>query len=76
MSTKTLGVVLGGSGRQKVGTELGSNDFYPNSIPAGDVPNFCRIYKVLALGVKLLGDGASQGILCVIGWLFHLLFTT
>ena len=30
MSTKTLGVVLGGSGRQQVGIKLGSLKLYPN----------------------------------------------
>ena len=40
MSTKMLGVVGQGLGCQKVGIELGSNDFYPKSIPTGVVPNF------------------------------------
>ena len=43
MSTKTLGLVRRGWGCEKVGIELGSSDFYPNSIPTGDIPNFCLI---------------------------------
>ena len=39
MSTKTLGGVGWGLVRQKVEIELGSGDFYPNSIPTGDVSN-------------------------------------
>ena len=44
MSTKALGVVGHGLGRQKVGIELGSGDFYPNSIPIGDVLNFFPMF--------------------------------
>ena len=40
MSTKMLGVVDRGWGHKKVGIEIKSNDFYPNAIPTGDVPNF------------------------------------
>ena len=43
MSTKALGVVGRGLGRHKLGIELGSGDFYTNSIPNGDVPNFCHL---------------------------------
>ena len=32
-----------GSGWQKVGIKLGSGDFYPDSIPTKDVPNFCPV---------------------------------
>ena len=27
----------------KVGSELGCDEFYPNCIPTGDVPKFCRL---------------------------------
>ena len=49
MSTKTLGVVGRGSVWQKVGIELGSFIFYPNSSQPGMFQTFaqrCPIYKV------------------------------
>ena len=42
MSTKTIGVVIG-LGMAKVGIKLECNEFYPNCIPTGDVPNILRL---------------------------------
>ena len=42
MSTKTLGVVGRGSGWQKVGIELGSFIFYPNSSQPGMFQTFAH----------------------------------
>ena len=47
MSTKTLGVVGRGSGWQKVGIELGSFIFYPNSSQPG-------MFQTFAIGTQLV----------------------
>ena len=50
MSTKTLGVVGRGLGWQKVGIELGSFVFYPNSSQPGMFQTFaCICLKVAHL---------------------------
>ena len=41
MLTKAVGVVGWGSGWPKFGIELESGVFVPNSIPNGDIQNFC-----------------------------------
>ena len=45
MSTKTIGVVGRGSGLQKVGIELGSYVFNPNSSQPGMFQTFALNYK-------------------------------
>ena len=49
MSTKTLGAVGRGSGWQKVGIELGSFIFYPNSSQPGMFQTFAARWYVLHL---------------------------
>ena len=45
MSTKTVGVVGWGSGRQKVGIELGSFELYPNYL---NYPNSFGMFQTKA----------------------------
>ena len=60
MSTKTIGVVGRGSGWQKVGIELGSCVFYPNSSQPGMFQTFAsKVYYFVKL--QLWPKGLLQG---------------
>ena len=56
MSTKMLQVVGWGSGGKRGHDGVGIDDFYANSIPTGDVPNFCCEGE----GKHLLGISAHE----------------
>ena len=45
--------VLVGLGMAKVKIELGSGKLYPNSIPTGNVPNFCLFSLSFSFFIKL-----------------------
>ena len=56
MSTKTLGVVDRGSGRQKVGIKLGSCELYPNYSNHPNYPNSLGMFQTKAQ----MGVGGSE----------------